>query len=53
MEKQDLSQRDYNKRLLKIDKQETKSKKLDLLYLWVKTKELSINDFKELIFYCA
>ena len=53
MEKQDLNQKDYNKRILKIQKQETERKKIELLYLWVKTKELSINDFEALIFYCA
>lgn len=48
-----LSQHDYNKKIVKLQKLDTDQARLKMVYMWVKTKVICFSDFEALIFYCT
>ena len=49
---EDLNKQDYNKKILKLSKLDSDKERLKMIYMWVKTKVITFNDFEALVFYC-
>ena len=48
-----LSEFDYKEKILKIQKKDSDTEKLKLLYMWVKQEQITFKDFEALLFYCT